>query len=430
MPDFDSAMIETDEGLLNDIAIAFETINDTFEKAIARYDYPYADGADLEDMGQKAHVIQFRCWFWDDAEQQSYEAHTQLLASLETKDLLDFVHPKYGLLQGKIESIAVHHNDAVRAATIELTFIEQMRAVLSVAPAPNVLSAVEESYQTAQADQESLLSQALTGILPAADIAAVSDTLDAAQGILTQMTGYASTTRAVVAAVERYVNTALAAVSAIESPVNSLQTTITYSLNLPGRVLGALSGAAEKTARLCDSLWNYPGQFINKLDDALADLQQSFTDLTAAATSTQAQSAGAVMSDHLALACAQRLALEAAALYAEDADAANDPDTDFQIMNLQELESTLAVVRARLAAAVEVARDLPGLKTMAASLTTQVNSVRLEREQMITVTLDNPMPLHLVCLKYGLPYADAERLIKINRISRPNFTDGEVAVYV
>lgn len=426
---FNTSMLETDEGLLADIIIQFETLEDALEKAIARYDYPFADGADLEDMGQKAHVIRFRCWFWDDQDHQTYDDHARLLAALDTRDLLDFMHPKYGLMQGKIESIAVNHIDAVRAATIDLTFIEQMRAALNVAPAASVLSTVEEAYQTAQATQESILAQALAGIFPAADIAAASQALVAAQGILTQMQGYASTTRAAVAACEKYLATAEAAVAAVESPVDSLQATMTYSLTLPGRVLGSLSASAERAARLCDSLWNYPGQFISKLNDAMTDLQNSFDDLAASATSPVAGQAGAVMSDQLALVCAQRLALEAAAIYAEDYQAARDGGTEFQVMNVSELESTLAVVRARLAAAVEIARDMDILKDMSAALLTQVNSVRLEREKMITVTLDNAMPLHLVCLKYGLPISDAERLIKVNRISRPNFTEGEVAVY-
>jgi len=55
--------VKTDEGLLAGIRIQFETLDDTFEKAIAQYNYPFADGADLEDMGQKARVIKFRCHF-------------------------------------------------------------------------------------------------------------------------------------------------------------------------------------------------------------------------------------------------------------------------------------------------------------------------------------------------------------------------------
>ncbi|MRR15378.1 MAG: hypothetical protein EG826_02850 [Deltaproteobacteria bacterium] len=427
---FSAMMLETDEGLLNDIIIEFEAIDDTLEKAIARYDYPYADGVDLEDMGEKAHVIRFRCWFWDEGAHQTYDMHTLLLSSLETKELLDFVHPKYGLMKGKIESVAINHSDAVRAVSLDVTFIEQMRKALTVDLAQSVLSETEEAYQDAQAQQQSLLTLALGGILPASDIAALGDTLAAAEGILEQMEGYTSSTRAAVAAIEKHIATAEAAVSAVESPVNSLQATIQYSLNLPGRILGRISGAVEKLARLSDSLWNYPSQFIANLDNAMTDMQESFADLADSASAPSARAAGAVMSDHLALACAQRLALEAAAIYAADNDAATgESDPDYQMMTINELESTLAVVRTRLAAAVEIARDMDTLKIISAALLMQVNSVRLEREKMISVVLDNPLPLHLVCLKYGLPYTDAERLIRVNRISRPNYTDGEVAVY-
>jgi len=86
-------------------------------------------------------------------------------------------------------------------------------------------------------------------------------------------------------------------------------------------------------------------------------------------------------------------------------------------------------VRTRIEAAVEKAREMDSLKIMAAALLTHVNNVRLEREKMVAVILDNPMPLHLVCLKYGLPYTDAERLYKVNRLQNPNFTSGEVLVY-
>jgi len=68
---------------------------------------------------------------------------------------------------------------------------------------------------------------------------------------------------------------------------------------------------------------------------------------------------------------------------------------------------------------------------MAKALLEHVNAVRLEREKMKAVILDNPLPLHLVCLRYGLPCKDAERLLKVNRgIRNPNFASGEVLVYV
>jgi prophage DNA circulation protein len=427
--DFDQSMLDLDEGRLSGIVLQMETIEDNFEKAIARYDYPYADGVDLEDMGQKAHTIRVRCYFWDDAEQQTYAKHVTLLDILADKNLLDFVHPKYGLLKGKIESIVVLHDDSIRKATVDISFVEQMRGSLNIAPSQSVLSATEEAYTEGQIQQTDILSADIRNAIPTADAGAVTDSLDAATGILTQMQGYSGVTRDFVAQAEKNISAAEAVVNTVESPVNSLQATITYSLTLPGRILGDLSGAVEKVARLNDSLWNYPSQFISKLNIAFDDLQNSFDDLADGAATAGGQSAAAIMSTHLKIASAQRLALEAAAIYADDEQAFKDNDTDFQAMNINELESTLAIVRARIEAAIETARDMDTLKIMAAALLTQVNSVRLEREKMIAVTLDNPMPLHLVCLRYGLPYTDAERLVNVNNIPQPNFTSGEIKVY-
>jgi prophage DNA circulation protein len=426
----DQSTLETDEGLLDDIIIQMEYIEDSFEKAIARYDYPFADGADLEDMGQKAHVIKFRCWFWDDADNQTYQDHTLLLKSLETKELLDFVHPKYGLLKGKIESIVIQHNDDIRIASIELTFIEQMRKSLKITAAQGVMSSVEEAYQTGQNQQQSLLEQFMKEILPAGDVAAVSAILDEGQGLLTQFQGYSEKTRLFVAGIETRLSAAEAVVNQIVSPVNSIQATLTYAATLPGRVIGMFSTTIEKYSGLHTALRQSPALFISRLDQEYDNLEATFQAITDADRSSSAANTGALTMQHLQIACAQRMALEAAAIYAADVEAANGRNDDaVQIMTMNELESTLAIVRARLETAVEVAREMDSLKAMAAALLTQVNSVRLEREKMVKVTLDNHMPLHLVCLKYGLSYADAERLMKVNHISKPNFTNGEVLVY-
>jgi prophage DNA circulation protein len=423
---FDQSMLELNTGQLADVTIQMETIEDTFEKAIARYDYPYADGADLEDMGQKAHTIRVKCYFWDDAEQETYADHIDLIDSLEEKELIDFVHPKYGLLKGKIESIVVQHDDSIRKATLDISFVEQMRGTLEDATESSVLSATEDAYQNGQDEQEQLLETDIKDALPTADSGVATKILDADTGLLAQLQEFSGQARSFVGAVENYLSTSQAGVNQELSPINSLQATITYAENLPGRILGSQSGAVEKIARLFDSLWNSPRQFLSQLDSAFGDLQNSYVNLGKAAAG---QSAAEVMQKHLTITCAQRLALEAAAIYTADQQASLDGDSDFQVMNIRELEDTLAIVRARIEAAVEIARDMDSLKIMAAALLTQVNSVRLQREKMIKVTLDNPMPLHLVCLRYGLPYTDAERLVKVNNIKQPNFTDGEVSVY-
>ena len=134
------------QGVLDGYRLDMETIEDTFEKAIAQYNYPYADGADLEDMGQKAHKLRMKCYFFDNAEQQTYNYHIDLLNSLCLKDLIDLVHPKYGLMKVKIESIAVQHDDRERCAVLDISFIEQMRGYIEPTKNTSVLSYAEVSY--------------------------------------------------------------------------------------------------------------------------------------------------------------------------------------------------------------------------------------------------------------------------------------------
>jgi len=418
--DRENPAAETEEGLLDGYRLEMETIEDTFEKAIAQYDYPYANGVDLEDMGQKAHKLKIRCYFYDNAEQKTYATHIDLLNSLEDKYLYDFVHPKYGLMEVAIESIVVQHDDRKRTAQLDISLVEQMQDDTEPAENTSVLSAAEQNYINGQDQQQDKLSSDIKNKLPASDAGVVGKTLDSDKGLLEQVQEYSNKTRDFVGGVEGYIATGEATVNQIMSPVNSLQATIIYAESLPGRILGSLTGAVEKVSLLYTSLRDFPGIFMSRLDDAFNDLQDAFREF----------GDDDVMNNHLAIACAQRVALEAAAIYAADEEAFREGNSDFQVMNIRELEETLAIARGRLEAAVEIAREMDSLKQTAENLLDHVNRVRLEREKMVKVTLDNPLPLHLVCLKYGLPMTSAERLLQINRIRQPNFTEGEVFIYV
>jgi C4-type Zn-finger protein len=98
-------------------------------------------------------------------------------------------------------------------------------------------------------------------------------------------------------------------------------------------------------------------------------------------------------------------------------------------MSVRELERSLTGVRETLQEAIDLARDQQALKAMARQLLEHVNQVKLERDRMLTIALDNPMPLHLVCLQQGVSYRQASRLLAVNNIPQPNFTAGEVTVY-
>lgn len=432
-----------DTGVLNGYRIEMENIEDTYEKAIAKYDYPYKDGADLEDMGQKAHIIKFRCFFYDAADKEdwigtannSYDDHILLLNDLAEMELITFDHPKYGLMNGHIESVSVRHDDRERCAELDITFVEQMRGAVAITDQPPILSSLETAYAAGQIQQAAKLAADIKSVLPIADAGIVSKTLDAAQGLLSQAQEFSAKARSFVDSVESYISIAEADVNQVVSPINSLQASIAYVENLPGRITGSIANAIEKTALLYDSIRNQPAQFIGELKTAFDDIIAEFQEFGEDDPSSIASDTCAVMTSHLQLACAQRMALETADIYNTDETAYREGDEDVQIMDILKLEETLSVAREMIEEAVENAREGDGsdliatLKTMASALLNHVDRVRIERESMVEITLDNPTPLHLICLMRGLPYTDAERLLKINRIRHPNFTNGKVLVY-
>jgi len=99
------------------------------------------------------------------------------------------------------------------------------------------------------------------------------------------------------------------------------------------------------------------------------------------------------------------------------------------VMNIREIEETLFLSREAIQEAVELTRQNQLLKKMAELLLYHVNEIKLERERIMMVNIDNVIPLHLVCLKYGLPYHAAERIMAINTIKKPNFTFGRQSIY-
>lgn len=412
---------------IDDFILECQTIEDGFGKAIARYEYPYRDGAALEDMGQTARVIRLRCYWLED----NYQAHFDFLAHLKSRELFELSHPKYGLLTGCVESVMVRHDDRQETAEVDISFIEDLASQESAPAYQDVRSASEQSFQEGQQElMDAFAVQARAAVGSEAG-AILAKEMDPELGILEQFSKLGAQTRAWIKSVEVFVTQLQAEAAAVANPANSLLTAIDYGAQLPGRVIGPLADTVERYARLHDSIRSAPERYLRNLQESIDDL------------------AGRAAFDGLVRAAgAQRLSLEAAAIYADDealrdrqrrreqAGGAFDilgnylaPETA-TVMTVRELESSLAFVRAALQAVLDVDRTLQSIKAMACQLLQHVSEVKLERDRLVRIQLDNPMPLHLVCLMRGLPYAYAERILAVNHIAQPNFTGGQIDVYV
>lgn len=387
-------------------------------------------------MGEKAHIMKLRTYWIDDAERLGYEDHPLLISAFQDKSLIDFEHPTYGLMQVKIQALAIRRDDGERCAEIDVTLIEQMRVPLDIQLLPNIRSSAQEIFTAGQEQQKQKLAEDIKSKLQAKDAGMLTKIMEEGKTLLSQAQEYSDKARALAGSVDGYIATATGFVNQIDNPTNTLQFMLDYGLQLPGLVLGPIARSVGKLAQLYNSTRNFPTQFLDNFQSGLDDIQAAFHEFGEKenggyAPSAESEAAAEVMQTHLQIACAQAFALELAYIYDDDVRAASgDLElADVQVMNIRELEKSLAMAREMLDEAITNAREITALKDLSLSLLKHVNQIRLERERMITVQIDNPMPLHLVCLKYGLPYTDAERIHRVNKIRNPNFTSGEVLVY-
>jgi len=405
-----------------------ETVEDSFEASIARHEFPYRDGALLEDMGQKARTVRIRCYFLN----ENYDAHKDLVNYLAlSDDLHELQHPQYGLIKGKIESIVARHDDRLQTAEIDLTFVENLRGLIEPEPATSVAADMEDAFVSGQKELEDEIRADMEEAL-GSDVGGVLDTvLDAGQDLFGQFSDLTAKAQAYVREADTFCKEMAAKLTEIENPANGVIAVIDYAANLPGYVAGTIARTIERYAILAESVVAFPDRVIDNFDRAVEEIEDAPDAFNKYAKISSSQRAAHMASKIFGAdrdRAARQTGAQGAASFSPLGRRVN-PSTPERVMTVNEMEQTLATVRTRLQAAVDLSRDMPGLKKMAETLTDHVRQMKLERPKVVTVAVDNCLPLHLICLKYGLTTADTEQLLGVNTIRHPSFITGEVNVY-
>lgn len=107
-------------------------VDDTAEFALVKHEYPYVDGADVEQMGRQARAISVEAVFYG----PDYEARLKTFT-----DRLDGVatdnpgvesnprggwlqHPVFGMMFVQVGRYAIHHDDEPDYASVSIDFVE------------------------------------------------------------------------------------------------------------------------------------------------------------------------------------------------------------------------------------------------------------------------------------------------------------------
>lgn len=416
--------------------ITSEGINDSWQKNVSEYDIPFSKGASLDSLGVKTRPIRFTAIF----RKENYASHQAFIAHGLKDQYNTLIHPKYGPIKGMIKTLSVNHDDRINYCEINIDFVEDGESQAAPVYAPSVTQITEDELVAGQMQSMASLQAELSAGLGAGSSDVLSQELDPENeaGILSQMP-LSFVQRIYLRPVEDLIKKLDSILPDVGQPSDSIIASIGYGLSLPGLVIGSLSKAMERCAVAAIIATGSPLSFVNTFRSSVDSLTSGYSMLGSYIKIVAAQVAGVTMAKLYQADEDSRVKLEkieSTPVWGEDGKLKYIPDLP-AVLTLGELEQSLAFVCEDIQAAIDQIRAGSGsmqtvfrLKKMADALKEHVNRIKLKRERIITVRIQDPIPVHLLCMQYGLPYMAAERICAINNFWCPNFISGEVKIYV
>lgn len=158
-------------------------------RSIAQNEYPYAAGAELDDLNLKARRFRFKAIIWGD----DYEGRLQqLVDALEAPGAGELVHPVYGPIQVMAESWEDQHEaDLVDGVVLSISFIEHSvrELVFAADTASSKTDAISARGEDARAAADDALVRRMEKAKDGSDrrLAVLKDTFDQAKAALTKL---------------------------------------------------------------------------------------------------------------------------------------------------------------------------------------------------------------------------------------------------
>lgn len=436
-------------------------IQDPIEPSIVEHEPAKKSGARLEAMGSKARRTTFTAFFKG---LEEWNRHLELIELIDPADgsppqQIEFIHPSYGLMTGHITlPFAISRNEIENQVSISMTFV---RDIIS-RQRPIFHEAVEEAVKAhVTIANTQAIAETKTDIddtLGEAGIGIADKIIDFNNTIISEYPDVTGTIRAYVKEVDSLVIAVESTLATITNPVNTFINALDFGTTLPGRIVKAVTQLAERVAILIDDLGTAPENFVNSYRDQILILEETIGidegtlgGTTAGSTiqKQQEKAAQVEMQKNFKIAGASAAAVKLAEIYAEDDEkrreiqaaetvetfddtgkylgAAFEPQP---IMTVAEIENALFASREYLQEAIDLDRNVPALHDIALSLTRNVNQVKIQLEQVKTITVTGTDPLFIIMLRERLPYQMIERVIALNpEMPNINKASGEMDIY-
>ncbi|EKN3985976.1 multidrug DMT transporter permease [Yersinia enterocolitica] len=404
--------------------VRFDVVNarDSWSRDIAQHEYPYIDGADVQDMGRKARNIRLSALFWGD----DYDSRLQsFIAELDKRGAGELIHPIYGSMPNMqvIECQVGHDAENVDYCTVELVFLESKTG--------NPF--FSQDYPTAQADvifnqvqslmdaEQSLMDKVLAPLRDAKKLMSKSKAL--ASAALNMLLIFRGEITGFVGSTMDFVQYPGAFISDLQSAVSLTSQNATSS----GSSVSAASAISQTNATMSD--W---GESHRQLTE-IANLPTAL--VSGEKTAPVDMPAGVSVADiaeliaMVTIVVAGELAQDAADIFSnEDINSLLSPTEIERIANdtRQFIQTAIDQHRAQYADATQDVSSSPtalgiawqpvveGLKDIALAVQQLAANMITTRPPLIQRQVDSVSNLHLVAHRW---YGDYRRAVELQRLN-------------
>lgn len=372
----------------------FECIatDDEIARAVAMHSYPYAEGAESEDMGGEPNQINIPAVFYGD----DYDARLKsFLNRLNVPGTGELVHPVFGTINAQFLGAQIHHDaDNPDRADVTLRFIQSSIApkffdkTLPIQKASAILQRNTEARTAAAI----VLSEEVESIIQTGDFNRIEQLRTSMSSVLTQVK-----------------NKVAGVISSGLDPVN-------YATSWASDLTNAISAIVDLRSFDIESLTADWKSAFNSLDDAIL-------------LPSQARQPAADVKTVEAYAL-----LEQASGRADAASLVLASETQTPTLSAIEVEEMVNVARTEIEAVIVLYRDRYGLeknrpvveslKNTALALQEAARAVIEARPPLVQREINAPGNLRLIAHKL---YGDHTRAIELFRLNpkakMPNFID-------
>lgn len=415
--------------------VKFDVINtrDSWSRDIAQHEYPYIDGADIQDMGRKARNIRLSALFWGD----DYDSRLQsFIAALDKPGAGELIHPIYGSMPNMqaIECQIGHDAENVDYCTVELVFLESKTG--------NPF--FTQDYPTAQADvifnqvqslmdaEQSLMDNAMAPLRDAKKLMSKSKAL--ASTALNMLIIFRSEITGFVGSTTDFVQYPGAFMSDLQSAVSLTSINTTSSGASAGSGVSAASAISQTNATMSD--W---GESHRQLT-AIADMPAAL--VSGEKTAPVEMPAGTSVADiaeliaMVTVVVAGELAQDAADIFSDDEinsllspieieRIANDTrefiQTAIDQHRAQYADATQEISSSPTALGIAWQPVVDGLKDIALAVQQLAANIMTTRPPLIQRQVEGVSNLHLVAHRWYGDYQRAAELQRLNpQLRNPN----------